>query len=87
MTYNWSLTNLGTEKATFTALLLTFGEPDFRQEDLVMVLDGVELKPGAGNSASGSFNVDADWGEGNLNFAAWRSTTRPAEVAEQHRDL
>ena len=69
-TYSWSLTNLGSEKANFTALLLTFGEPDFRQEDLVMVLDGIELAPGAGNSATGSFNVDAEWGEGNLNFAA-----------------
>ena len=69
-TYNWSLTNLGSQKANFTALLLTFGEPDFRHNNLVMVLDGVELAPGAGNSASGSFNADADWGEGNLNFAA-----------------
>ncbi len=68
--YNWSLTNLGSQKASFTTLLLTFGEPDFRRDNLVMVLDGVELAPGAGNSASGSFNVDADWGEGNLNFAA-----------------
>ena len=68
--YSWSVTNLGSEKATFTALLLTFGEPNFRGEDLVMALDGIELVPGAGNSASGTFNVDADWGEGNLNFAA-----------------
>ena len=69
-TYNWSLTNLGSEPATFTALLLTFGEPDFRHENLVMALNGIDLEPGAGNSATGSFNADADWGEGNLNFAA-----------------
>ena len=68
--YKWSVTNLGTQKATFATLLLTFGDADFRSEDLVMVLDGVSLEPGAANSASGSFNVDADWGEGNLNFAA-----------------
>ena len=69
--YSWSLTNLGTEKAMFNALLLTFGDtPDFKQENLVMVLDGVELKPGAANSVSGSFNADDEWGEGNLNFAA-----------------
>ncbi len=68
--YSWSLTNLGTQKANFTTLLLTFGEPDFRKGNLVMVLDGVQLAPGAGNSASGSFNVDSSWGEGNLNFAA-----------------
>ena len=69
-TYKWSVTNLGSEKAMFNALLLTFGEADFQSEDLVMVLDGVELKANAGNSASGSFNVDAEWGEGDLNFAA-----------------
>ena len=68
--YSWSVTNLGTQKAAFTALLLTFGEPNFKGENLVMALDGIELAPGAGNSASGSFNVDADWGEGDLNFAA-----------------
>ena len=71
VTYSWSLTNLGSEKAMFNALLLTFGsEPDFRADNLVMVLDGFELKPGAANSVSGSFNADSEWGEGNLNFAA-----------------
>ena len=71
VTYNWSLTNLGGDRCTFTALLLTFGSrPDFRSEDLVMVLDGAELKPNAGNSASGSFTADVEWGKGNLNFAA-----------------
>ena len=72
--YSWSLTNLGSQKASFTTLLLTFGDPYFARENLVMVLDGVELKPGAANSASGNFNVDADWGEGNLNFAAMAVT-------------
>ena len=70
-TYNWTLTNLGDKKATFVALLLTFGEgPDFRQNDLVMDLDGFVLKSGAGNEISGSFSADEDWGEGSLNFAA-----------------
>lgn len=69
--YNWSLTNLGAQKAMFNALLLTFGDaPDFRHDNLVMALDGFELKPGAANSVSGSFNADDTWGEGNLNFAA-----------------
>ena len=77
VTYNWSLTNLGSERCTFTALLLTFGRnPDFRSQDLVMVLDGTELKANAGNSASGSFTVDMDWGAGNLNFAALASHAR-----------
>ena len=71
VTYSWSLTNLGDEKAMFNALLLSFGdEPDYRADSLVMVLDGIELKPGAGNSASGSFTASAGWGEGSMNFAA-----------------
>ena len=71
VTYNWSLTNLGSGRCTFSALLLTFGrKADFRSEDLVMVLDGLELKPNAANNASGSFTADMEWGEGNLNFAA-----------------
>ena len=50
--YGWTLTNLGSEKAHFLALLLTFGDrPDFKRNNLVMVLDGEELKPNAGNSA------------------------------------
>ena len=70
-TYSWSLTNLGSEKCTFATLLLTFGStPNFKKNNLVMVLDGLEMKPNAGNSASGSFTVGMDWGEGNLNFAA-----------------
>ena len=69
--FDWSVTNLGSEPAMFNALLLTFGGvPDFRQDNLVMALDGFELKPNAGNSVSGSFNADGDWGEGDMNFAA-----------------
>lgn len=69
--YTWSLTNLGGEKVMFNALLLAFGEdPDFRKDVLVMALDGVELKPGAKNSASGSFVADRDWGSGDMHFAA-----------------
>jgi peptidoglycan hydrolase-like protein with peptidoglycan-binding domain len=71
VTYSWSLTNLGSAHCTFAALLLTFGEThDFRSEDLVMALDGVELRANAGNSASGSFTADMEWGEGSLHFAA-----------------
>ena len=69
--YSWTLTNLGSEKANFTALLLTFGDtPDFRQGNLVMAVDGFQLKPGAANDISGTFSADAAWGEGSLNFAA-----------------
>ncbi|MBQ3424154.1 MAG: peptidoglycan-binding protein [Clostridia bacterium] len=70
-TYNWTLTNMGPQKATFAALLLSYGDQtDFRQENLTMALDGIELLADCGNSASGSFTVAADWGEGTLNFAA-----------------
>lgn len=70
-TYTWTLTNLGSKKGMFNALLLTYGaEPDFSKDNLVMVIDGETLKPNAGNSVSGSFSVARDWGDGNLNFAA-----------------
>ncbi len=78
--YNWSVTNLGSEKATFAALLLTFGEPNFKEDSMVMVLDGIELKPGAGNSANGSFNADVNWDEGDLNFAAMAMTEADGAV-------
>ena len=69
--YTWSLTNMGATSANYTALLLSFGdEPDFRDENLVMQLDGVTMKKNSGNSISGSFSADDDWGTGNLNFAA-----------------
>ena len=80
VTYNWSLTNLGSKKAMFNALLLNFGDdPDFRQGSLVMVLDGFELKSGAGNSTSGSFNADSKWGQGNLNFTAMAVSDKTGE--------
>ncbi|MBQ3305177.1 MAG: peptidoglycan-binding protein [Clostridia bacterium] len=69
-TYSWSLTNMGNTDANFTALLLTFGDtPDFKADNLVMQLDGYTRKKNSGNSVSGTFSVDASWGEGNLNFA------------------
>ncbi len=69
-TYSWSLTNMGNTDANFTALLLTFGDtPDFKADNLVMQLDGYTMKKNSGNSVSGTFSVDASWGEGNLNFA------------------
>ena len=70
-TYTWSLTNMGSRDCVFTALLLTYGsDPDFKSNDLVMVIDGQQLKPNSGNSVSGSFTVASNWGEGSLNFAA-----------------
>ena len=69
--YTWSLTNMGSENASFAALLLTFGDaPDYRSDNLVILLDGFNLQKNSGNSMSGSFNVSDSWGEGALNFAA-----------------
>ena len=70
-TYTWSLTNLGSKKCMFTAILLTYGDnPDFTHDNMVMVIDGEELKANVGNSLTGSFKVANSWGAGNLNFAA-----------------
>ena len=69
--FKWTLTNLGSEAVMYNALLLKYGEGDDSMGDvLVMDFDGVEMKPGAGNSASGAFNVASDWGEGDLHFVA-----------------
>ena len=71
ITYNWNLTNMGSESCNVNGLLLQYGSAaDFRANNLVMVLDGTELRPNCANSVSGSFKVSGAWGEGNLNFAA-----------------
>ena len=75
-TYHWSLTNLGAQKCMFTALLLTYGDADFSGNDLVMNIDGEELKPNAGNSVTGNFKVAKGWGDGNVNFAALAVTDK-----------
>ena len=80
-TYSWSLTNLGSADVNFVALLLTFGDsPDFRSDNLVMQLDGYTLKKNSGNSVSGSFSVDDNWGDGNLNFAGMAVDDRTGNV-------
>lgn len=80
-TYSWSLTNLGGEDATFTALLLHFGDaPDFRTDNLVMQLDGTVVKKNGGNSASGSFIACEDWGEGKMSFTAVAINEKTGEL-------
>ena len=70
-TYTWTLTNMGSENCVFTTLLLNFGtNPDFRSENFVMDLDGETLTANVGNSVSGSFKANRNWGKGNLNFTA-----------------
>ena len=70
-TYNWHLSNLGSQSCMFNALLLSYGDaPDFMKDTLTLVVDGVQLKGNNANSASGSFTVASNWGEGKLNFCA-----------------
>lgn len=71
VSYDWTLTNIGDQECVFTALLLNFGEdPDFRENNVVAVLDGQELKANCGNSLSGKITVDRSWGEGELHVCA-----------------
>ncbi len=80
-TYNWRLNNLGSTACTFEALLLSYGDkPDFRQNTLTLVVDGVALKANNANSASGSFTVASDWGEGKLNFCALAVVDRTGDI-------
>lgn len=70
-TFNWTLTNIGDEDCNFAAVLLNFDEdPQFRENNYCMVLDGVVMQARCGNSASGSFRVNKEWGEGSMKFAA-----------------
>ena len=71
-TYDWKLTNMGTERCRVDAVLLGFGEGhDFMNEGgLVMDVNGTLLQRDGGNSASGSFSVASDWGDGTQSFCA-----------------
>lgn len=81
VTYNWTLTNLGSQSCMFNALLLSYGDsPDFRQDTLTVVIDGVTLKANGANSASGSFTVAREWGEGRLNFCAMAVVEKTGDV-------
>lgn len=72
--YKWTLSNNGSDDAVFKALLLSFGDgADFRADDIALTLDGTTLRKNGGNTLSGSFSADAEWGEGSLNFAALAS--------------
>ena len=91
ITYNWSVTNLGEQETQFVLLLLQYGdEPDFKENNLVMALDGELLQAKCGNSIKGTFQISKEFGEGNINFTAlsisegdatkWLSNTVTFEV-------
>ena len=70
-TYSWRLTNLGTQRCHFDALLLSFGDNlGFQANNLVLALGNMDLQKDGGNNATGTFSVSSDWGEGKLNFCA-----------------
>ena len=76
ITYTWRLTNLGTQRCRFDAILLSFGDaPDFQANNLVMVVGNADLLRDGGNSATGTFSASPDWGEGPLNFCAVGTST------------
>jgi len=84
-TYDWRLENLGSQSCTFEALRLSYGdEPDFHRDTLTVVIDGVQLKPNGNNSASGSFTVSSDWGEGSLNFCALAVVERSGDLYDSN---
>ena len=69
--YSWRLTNLGTQRCRFDALLLSYGDaPDFHSGNLVMAVGNMELQRDGGNSVTGTFSVASDWGKGKLSFCA-----------------
>lgn len=78
--YDWTVTNLGTENVWFDALLLSFGDaPDFKQDDIVVVIDGIELMSNGGDYGFGTFSAGHNWGEGQLNFAAMAVSAETGE--------
>lgn len=70
-TYEWKLTNMGTERCRVDALLLGFGEGyDFMRGGMVMDMGGALLQRDGSNSATGTFSVSANWGAGARSFCA-----------------
>ena len=58
LSFDWTLSNLGREKARFVTLLLSTGG---EKGDLVVVIDSARLKADGANRLSGSFTLAADW--------------------------
>ena len=80
-TFEWKLTNMGGERCRIDGILLGFGEAHaFTADNLVMAVDGTVLARDGGNSASGSFSVGADWGEGQMCFCAVATSEKTGEV-------
>lgn len=63
--FNWILTNNGSQSCTMKALLMGTGaDHDFRGDSLVVVMDSEALKTGEKHALGGSFSVPEDLGEG-----------------------
>lgn len=73
-TYTWSLTNNGSQRCRFNALLLGFGaDHDFKGDNIVLVADNEQLRGNGGNTLEGECTLSTDWGGlivDSLNFCA-----------------
>jgi len=82
-TYEWTLTNLGTQRCQYKALLLNFGkDSDFRSGNFVLAVDNAQLKANGGNTLTGTITVATAWGGlivDSLNFCALVTSENGAE--------
>lgn len=59
--FDWTVSNLGSQKCSFRALLMGKTSDDIMENGMVGALDWIELKANGKNSASGTLFVSADW--------------------------
>ena len=72
-TFNWSLTNTGTQSCRAYAVLMGFGSDcDFMADNLAMAVDGTVLKANGGNRVSGTFSAATEWA-GDADALAFRA--------------
>ena len=58
LAYDWTLKNLGSASCRMTALLLNNDkEAGFRENNIVLALDGQQLEANGGNTLSGTFRI------------------------------
>ena len=81
LSYQWGLTNLGSEPCVFTVLLMNHGEePDFSKDNYVMQIDGFRLEAECNNAASGKFTAAGEWGKGAPAFCAVAASEASGDI-------
>lgn len=71
--FDWTLSNAGSESARFLTVLMGYGgEHDFTGDNVVVVVDNTSVKADGNKTLSGSFRVVEEWNEdgGPLCFCA-----------------